>query len=351
MLKSALTAVALALISVSAFGSRNTDYVFTVVTQTGQTIDGHLLAALGNPALNNAGEVIFTGYEKAPIGSSTFLAGLFSPRRLVAPYNGSLPACLGSYLLNDSGMIAFAQNSKLSPSMQNVSGVYETTLAGGPVKTIAFPGQVVDGAGLDSNVCIPDSSVVDNFSFDDSGRIVFGDSVGVYEYTPEKGLRNRNITEVQGQPVLAIIPIGRTSEEFLFSGNYRTTEGIYTPHRAVVKTGDVIDGITLTGFGGPYASSRRGLAFEATYGPASDFQAAIFTRKSVVVKNGQTVAGEQLQVSLAFDVNDEDQVVYSALFNGGVYPNDVAIATKDEIIVAVGDTIDGRTIAALGLPC
>jgi integrase/recombinase XerD len=142
----------------------------------------------------------------------------------------------------------------------------------------------------------------------------------------------------------------RTSEEFLFSGNYRTTEGIYTPHRAVVKTGDVIDGITLTGFGGPYASSRRGLAFEATYGPASDFQAAIFTRKSVIVKNGQTVAGEQLQVSLAFDVNDEDQVVYSALFNGGVYPNDVAIATKDEIIVAVGDTIDGRTITALGAP-
>ncbi len=145
-MKSALIAVAITLASISAWGSQNPNYQFTFVTQTGQTIEGHQLAALGSPALNNAGDVIFTGYEKAPIGSSTFLAGLFSPQRLVAPYNGSLPACIGSYFLNDSGKIAFAQNTKLTPVYQSVSGVYETSLSGGPVKTIAAPGQVINGA-------------------------------------------------------------------------------------------------------------------------------------------------------------------------------------------------------------
>ena len=349
-MKSALTAVAIMLASVSAWGSQNPNYQFTFVTQTGQTIEGHQIAALGSPALNNAGDVIFTGYEKAPIGSSTFLAGLFSPQRLVAPYNGSLPACIGSYFLNDSGKIAFAQNTKLTPVYQSVSGVYETSLSGGPVKTIAAPGQVINGVQLITNICIADNSIGDNFSFDDSGRIIFGDSGGLYVYTPEKGLTNPTITDVHGQPVSAVIPIGGTSEEFLFSAFSGTTEGIFTPHRVVVETGDRIDGIELTGFGGPYQSSRRGLAFEASYGPPGESQQGIFTRKSVVVKNGQKIDGKLLAITLEFDVNDEDQVVFSGLFGGGVYPNDIAIATRDEIIAAVGDTINGHTVTFLGTP-
>jgi hypothetical protein len=72
-------AIALALASTSAFGFENQDYTFKVLVQTGQAISGYQLTQLTDPAINNLNNVIFTAYAKAPIGSSTFFAGLFSP--------------------------------------------------------------------------------------------------------------------------------------------------------------------------------------------------------------------------------------------------------------------------------
>jgi TPR repeat len=53
--------------------------------KTGQTISGHQLAQLTDPAFNNLNNVIFTAYVKAPIGFSTFFVGLFSPEAQIAP--------------------------------------------------------------------------------------------------------------------------------------------------------------------------------------------------------------------------------------------------------------------------
>jgi hypothetical protein len=108
----------LAIASTSAFGHENRDYAFKTVAATGQTIGGYQLTRFGDPALNNANDIVFNGYVKAPIGSSTYFyfAGLFSPTAVVVPTNGFLPACLGPYQINDAGQIAFVENSKLSPS-------------------------------------------------------------------------------------------------------------------------------------------------------------------------------------------------------------------------------------------
>ena len=80
-----MLAIALAIASTSAFGYETQDYTFKVLVQTGQAISGYQLAQLTDPAINDLNNVIFTAYAKAPIGSSTFFAGLFSPEAQIAP--------------------------------------------------------------------------------------------------------------------------------------------------------------------------------------------------------------------------------------------------------------------------
>src|SRR5262249_42409452 len=158
----------------SAFAHENPDYAFKTVAATGQTIGGYQIASFGDPALNNAGDIIFNGYAKVPIGNSTFFAGLFSPNGLVVPTNGFLPACLGPYLINDAGQIAFVENSKLSPSQPRVSGVYEASYTGGTVTTVLAPGATVDGVQLTADICSNTANPAGGIlAFNDPGRITF----------------------------------------------------------------------------------------------------------------------------------------------------------------------------------
>jgi hypothetical protein len=124
-----MLAIALAIASTSAFGYENQDYTFKGLVQTGQAISGYQLAQLTDPAINDLNNVIFTAYAKAPIGSSTFFAGLFSPEAQIAPYTGSSDnnPCLAPYAINNADQIAFVQDDKLSPTESFVSGMKRPT--------------------------------------------------------------------------------------------------------------------------------------------------------------------------------------------------------------------------------
>ncbi len=353
-MKALLTTFAFALVSVCAWGGKSTDYQFKVVVQSGQTIGDYQMSGFGDPAINDVGDILFDGYVKAPIGSSTFFAGLFSPEGLVVQANGSLPACFGPYAVNDAGQIAFVENSNLSPTEPNVSGVYTSTIAGGSVQTIVAPGAVLDGVQFLEDLCTNTANANGgDFSFNHAGRIAFLASNGIYEYTSKKGLVKVKTDEIDGYPLTGFALVNGQPEELLIKGSTSSFEGIFARDRLLLKTGEEIDGIKLTSIVVAVASRDEKLAVTGTFGSSSANDYAIVTRDSVVAKTGQTISGKVISSPGFFGlpaVNDAGEVVFGALFGAGVYPNDLAIATHDEIIIAVGDSINGLTITSLGQP-
>ena len=356
-MKSRLVALALAIASTSAFGHENHDYAFKTVAATGQTIGGYQLTGFGDPALNNANDIVFNGYVKAPIGSSTYFAGLFSPTALVVPTNGFLPACLGPYQINDAGQIAFVENSKLSPSEPSVSGVYESSFTGGAVKTILAPGSTIDGVQQTANICSNTANSIGGiFAFNDPGRITFLNTGGFYQYTPAKGLKNISITELDGQPLTRLQLVDGNSRERLFIGSTSPSfSAIFAKDHILVKIPKTIDGADVTDFVLAVASRDSKLAFEGLIGPPSAQDFGLFTKDHLVAKSGQTIGGKVISTAGAPflglpAVNNRGEVVFTALTGDGTSPNDLAIFTRDAVIVAVGDSIDGKTITALGQP-
>jgi hypothetical protein len=354
-MKTLLTALAFAIASVCAFGSENPDYHLKVIALTGQTIAFWTLGELGNPAINNRGDVIFNGYASVPqFFTNPQFVGVFSTERVVAPYSGFLLQCLGPYVLNDAGQIAFVQDSKIDPTHVAVPGVYESNLAGGPVETIAAPGVVVDGVQLLGGICSNSTGITSGFSFNNSGRIAFVDTGGLYTFTPEKGLVKSNITKVDGHTVTSLFPVGGSSEELLFQASTSTFQGIFTPYRLLVKTGQRIDGLKLAEIIGPVASGNGRLAFLGSFGAQAPGENAIFTQDSVIARGGEWISGRRISTAgqpfTSWAVNNRGEVIMEALFGAGTYPNDLAIFSSDAVIVAVGDSIDGRTVVSLGAP-
>lgn len=357
LMKSCLVALALTIASTSAFGYENPDYSFKTIATTGQTIGSYQLTGFGDPALNNAGDIIFNGFVKAPIGNSTFFAGLFSPNGLVVPTNGFLPACLGPYSINDAGQIAFVENSKLSPSQPSVSGVYESSYTGGAVTTILAPGSTVDGVQLVANICSNTANATGGtFAFNDPGRITFLNTGGFYKYTPEKGLKTITITELDGQPLTRLQLVNGDSRELHFIGSTTPSfSAIFARDHILVKIPKQIDGADVTDFVLAVASRDSKLAFEGLIGPATANDYGLFTKDHLVAKSGQTIGGKVISTAGApfFGlpaVNKRGLVVFTALTGAGTFPNDLAIFTPDAVVVAVGDTINGKTITALGEP-
>ena len=352
-MRSSLLALALAIASTSAFGFQNQDYQFTTLAETSQPLGGYQMSAFADPAINNLGNVIFDGYVKAPIGSSTFLAGLFSPQGLVVPTNGSLPACLGPYAINDSGQIAFVENSKLSPTQPAVSGVYESAYSGGAVTTVLDPGATIDGVQLLGDLCSGSANSQGGFSFDYAGRIAFVDTGGLYKYTPKNGVTKINISKIDGQPATQLSLLSGQSEELLFQGSTSSFGAIFARDRVLVKTPSRFGGVDLTSILFGVASRDGEFVFNGSIGPASSNDFGLFTKDSVVAKSGQRIGGKVISTAGAPflgspAVNNRGEVIFNASF--GTVPSNAAIFSHDAVIVAVGDSITDRTITALGQP-
>ena len=336
------SAIAFAFFSACAFGAANPHYNFNIAVTTGQTIGGYQMAGFGSPAINNLGDVVFSATAKAPIGNSTFPAGLFSLERRLAGTNGY---CLGPYIVNDSGQVAFVDDGKISPTLSFVSGVYETTLAGGAVQTILAPATVVNGVQLVGNIC----ATTNVFAFNDAGRIAFADTGGLYTFIPGTGLSKVNITRVDGYTVTPTLLVDGKADDLVFIGNSSSFQGIFTPERLLLRTGEHIDGIELTGILPAVVSKDTRLAVQGSFGPPSANEYAIFTEHSVVAETGTHIGSKVISFVGYPAVNDRGEVIFTGLFDRGL-PYDLAIFSRDAEIIAVGDSIGGHTISSLSAP-
>jgi hypothetical protein len=63
---------------------------------------------------------------------------------------------------------------------------------------------------------------------------------------------------------------------------------------------------------------------------------AVFTRKAVVAKTGDTISGVTLTGATAAGINDEGTVLLMGYFAGGY-----GLFTKDSVVVLTTDTIEG----------
>jgi hypothetical protein len=350
-----MLAIALVIASTSAFGYENQDYTFKVLVQTGQAISGYQLAQLTDPAINDLNNVIFTAYAKAPIGSSTFFAGLFSPEAQIAPYTGSSGnPCLAPYAINNADQIAFVQDDKLSPTESFVSGIYETTYTGGTVQTLLAPGAVVDGVSLTGNLC-SSNSAGGIFAFDDAGRIAFLETGGLYKYKPGKGVTKLNINKVDGEPLTGISVVNGPERELLFQGTTQSFGAIFTRDHVLVKTPEKIDGVKVASIFLTQGARNDKFVFIGFIGSPSANDYGLFTRDRVIAQSGHKIGGKVISTAGApfFGspaINSRGEVAFEALTGAGTFPQDLAIFACDSVLVSVGDTISGHTVSSLGNP-
>jgi hypothetical protein len=121
----------------------------------------------------------------------------------------------------------------------------------------------------------------------------------------------------------------------------------------VVKTGDAIDGKTLTGFSlpslganAPAINASGTVAFYATYSQAGFVGEGIFTPTSLLLKTGDVVGGQTLEgISFVPALNDNGIVAVRGLFS-----ESSAILTSKKVLVKSGDIIGGQKLTSFGLP-
>lgn len=127
--------------------------------------------------------------------------------------------------------------------------------------------------------------------------------------------------------------------------------GILTPTKAIVVTGDVISGKTLTNIGIFHAANDAGeVAFLAEFEDIPGVpRTGLFTRDQLLVATGDAIGGRVISgfgnpYGSNIAMNNAGVVVYYAtLADGGD-----GIFTPDELIGAVGEQIDGKIITAIG---
>jgi hypothetical protein len=119
--------------------------------------------------------------------------------------------------------------------------------------------------------------------------------------------------------------------------------GIFTPGRVIVRSGDVIDGLTLQVPAEPTLSKNGLVAFTSTFEDSEgQLGIGVFTQHRLVVKGGDTLDGLPL-LSLGEAIISERGVIGIA-FDYSLDPIRQAFAVGGKIAVKSGDVIDGFTI-------
>jgi hypothetical protein len=124
--------------------------------------------------------------------------------------------------------------------------------------------------------------------------------------------------------------------------------GAFTRHKELAAPGETIDGIPLFTALNPQISHFDRKAFSGTYSinPScylySCQGSAAFTHNHVVAKTGDTISGTTLTGVTAAGINDDGTVLLLDNFAGGY-----GLFTKDSAIVLTTDTIDGNPVEGI----
>jgi hypothetical protein len=123
----------------------------------------------------------------------------------------------------------------------------------------------------------------------------------------------------------------------------RQSDGPGSQSSLLVKTGDTIGGKTLTDFGPAAINNRGTVVFLGLF--SGEF--GIFNQSGLVAKIGDSIGGQTLTLisSLSPAINNHGTVAFAGEFAGGS-----GIFTQSSLLAKTGDTIGGKTLTAVSIP-
>lgn len=315
----------------------------TVVAKTGAPFNGVTLDAFqfgARPAidLNNSGDVAFGGFFDAGDGpfsgagvftSTGFFAGkgsVVAGKTLTDAFNPSI---------NDAADIVFAASFDSFP----------TTAIFTPTSILAQSGDVIAGRTLTS----PQEPSINN-----NGDVVFRSRTGQNAFSifsPSTGvvvlpvaIGGISLGQISGAAALSDTGgIAFRGQSFAFGF------GIFTEDRHVMGNNVSVDGETVSSFLNPGISPTGDIVFMVTgsgigKGIAVDSAQVL----SIVVRTGDVVDGRTLTDIANTDppsINSAGEIAFI-----GVTASGRGIFTQDRVIAEVGDSLLGSTISSVSAP-
>ena len=139
------------------------------------------------------------------------------------------------------------------------------------------------------------------------------------------------------------------SSEVAFEAEVSGEDGIFTQNRAVVLTGDTVNGRTFIFLNPPVINNKGEVAYLAAYrdGPFSGGNGIFSSLRGAIVLPGDEIGGKTLLGFNSPSINDSGETTFRAGFNT---LSESGIFTPDGVVAVVGDVIDGKTITSVGFP-
>jgi hypothetical protein len=334
--------------------SGDLEYSFTVLSKTGDSIDGSKITGiLDAPALNNRGEVVFT---------AGFLdgTGIVTPEKVLARTGDVVDGRKLTYTaypsLNEHGQLVFLagygtasglfSESKLLLStgseigQQPVMNFYAGTAVnkfGKAAVAVQFGNYFPTGTGIvtwfksAASLKAVSGDVIDGRQVEALGTPVLNDD-GVLAFRADI----YNPADPNDTGILTVGPSPDSSPKFL------------------VQSGDTIDSKTLRVLGYPFAITNCGtVVVSASFDGGSGIFGFKLPSKSLrlhclqdqsglLVRVGDTVGGKALTQINQVSINQRGDMAFSAAFNGGQ-----GIFTTSGLLIQTGASIAGHTLTSI----
>ncbi len=340
-------------------------YTFTILAQTGDTIDGKTLTSVGSPIINNEGTVAFQG-------SFDGGSGIFTDSKLLVQtgdtIGGNTLTDILEFVMNNAGTVAFLGTFPGGVGLFTPSALLVKTgdvIDGGTLLSIANvrPGQAVYVIGGVHSIGINAAGVVvfeaDYTESDSYGLPVFGKGIftnnalvsgttgptrpdvydpqindaGTVVFVRPVGIDVIGIFTqsgfLDGEPVADHPVINNAGSIAFFCGSdneFVTINGICThAHLDFWGTGAIIGGKTLTqvpSWTGPALNDAGTVAFVGEFaGPQPPFpfvdELGIFSPSELLVATGDSIAGKIFSYGFLGSINNSGAIVFGASFSDG----------------------------------
>ena len=303
------------------------------------------LDTISSAFMSDDGSVVFVGRYSSCCEALFFKRSAAAKGRILIRQgdliDGQSISSFQSFKRNDRGEIVFSANIGDGSSI----GIFRLKSA------VALPGETLGGITL--------TNLFGDFDLNDRREIVFDGFSGspadgaVYGiFTPDRVIvRSGDVIDgltlqVPGVPTLSkdgLVAFTSTFED----SKGQLGIGVFTPHRLVVKGGDTLDGLPLLGLGEAIISERGviGIAFDYSVDPILQ---AFAVGGKIAVKSGDvidgfTIVGQPDGIPFPATLNANGEVLFTtgAISPGGA--TEFALFTTHHLVAAPGDTIEGLT--------